>query len=52
MSDLLKALLAYDPCAKLITAVTTLDKGVYRVSYLDDKRKAFDFTYRKDDDVA
>jgi hypothetical protein len=51
MSDMLKALLAYDPCAKLITAVTALDKGVYRVSYIDTARKAFEFTYRSDDDA-
>ncbi len=47
VSPLREQLLAYDPKAKLITSVTTINPGVYRVEYLDTDRVRYTFTYRE-----
>ena len=49
--DVRAALLAYDPQAKLVNAISRLRDGVYRVSYIDAARKQCGFIYSENGDA-
>ncbi len=48
-SPLREALLRYDPQAKVISSVTKINDGVYRIEYVDTARVRYSFTFREHD---